>query len=75
MNVGTETERVEVYRAEHGWKHPYPWTFRVHFRGRVIQFGGIPNQCETRRKAYARGMVRLRWLREGTFDKRYGAKS
>lgn len=71
----SEDERVEVYRVEHGFNHPYPWMFRIHFRGRVIQFGGIPNQCATRSKALARGMVRLRWLREGTFDRRYGAQS
>lgn len=64
------TDRVEVFRAGYPG-HPYPWMFRVHFRGRTIQFAGIPNQCATRRQAAARAGWRLRWLRLGTYDDHY----
>lgn len=64
-------DRVEVFRVDHGWNHPYPWGFRVWFGGRAIEFGGIPNQCATRRQAAARGAWRLRWLKDGSFYERY----
>ena len=64
------TDRVEVFRAGYP-DDPYPWMFRVHFQGRVIAFGGIPNCCATRRQAAARAGWRLRWLRLGTFDQHY----
>jgi hypothetical protein len=64
-------DRVEVYKADHGWNHPYPWRFRVHFQGRKIDFGGIPNQCATKREAAARAGWRLRWMRQGTYDQKY----
>ena len=65
------TDRVEVFHS--GCPNdPFPWMFRVHFQGQVISFGGIPNQCATRREAAARAGWRLRWLRLGTFDRHYG---
>lgn len=63
--------RVEVWKEDHGWNHPYPWRFRVWYAGRRIEFGGIANQCATERQARARAWVRLRWLRSGEFDLRY----
>jgi hypothetical protein len=63
--------RAEVFRVDHGWPHPYQWAFRIHWRGRVIEFGGIPNQCETRRQAAARAGWRCRWLRTGEFGRKY----
>lgn len=65
------SDRVEVWKLDHGWPHPYPWRFRVHFRGRTYEFAGIPNQCKSRRQAAARGRWRLRWLRDGTFGQKY----
>lgn len=66
-----DTDRVETFKVDHGWNHPYPWLFRVHYQGRVIEFRGVPNQCATRRQAAIRGWWRLRWLRDGTYDRRY----
>lgn len=65
-------DRVEVYKVDHGWDHPYPWMFRVHFGGKTFQYAGVPNQCATRREAAARAGWRLRWLRLGVHDTKYG---
>ena len=75
MNATTNTkDRIEVWKEEPGWKHPYPWRFRVHFQGQTWEFGGVPNQCHSRRSAIARATWRLRWLRSGMFDRHYGVR-
>jgi hypothetical protein len=52
-------------------RHPYPWRFEIKYRGVTHSYGGIPNQCETKRAATARVAWRAKWLREGTHNKRY----
>ena len=64
-------DRVEVYKVDHGWAHPYPWMFRVWFQGVCHQYAGMPNQCATRREAAARGGWRLRWFRLGVHHLHY----
>jgi len=61
---------VVIWRIAEEW-HPYPWRFTVYYLGKPYEFAGIPNQCETKRAAAARAGWRLKWLREGTFHKRY----
>ena len=48
------------------------WFFAVVYQGERHDFGGTPNQCGSAREARARAGWRLKWLREGTFAKKYG---
>jgi hypothetical protein len=52
-------------------KFPYPWNFRVKFKGVTHHFIGIPNMCATRGAAYARAKRRATWMENGTFEKHY----
>jgi len=48
------------------------WLFAVVYQGKRYDFGGTPNRCDSAREARARAGWRLKWLREGTFEKKYG---
>ncbi len=62
---------IDVYCVDEDW-HPYPWRFKVTYKGETHEFAGIPNQCATRRAASMRARWRARWLENGTFESRYG---
>lgn len=61
---------IRVFHIGEDWHH-YPWRFEIKYRGVTHSYGGIPNQCGTKRAATARAAWRAKWLREGTHDKRY----
>lgn len=66
--------RCEVYTTEDSLKYypVMPWRFRIHRDGgRMIQFIGVPNYCESRRSAMMRAMHRCRWIANGDFDVKY----
>lgn len=61
---------IRVFHTGEDW-HPYPWRFEIKYRGVTHSYGGLANQCETKRAALARAARRAKWMREGTYDKRY----
>lgn len=70
MAATQEKATIEVFRIPEDW-HPYPWRFKITFKGKTHSFAGIPNQCETRRSASMRARWRARWLEDGSFETRY----
>lgn len=66
----TEKATIEVFKIKQEG-HPYPWMFRVEYKGVVHHFGGIQNKCETWRSAYMKAKWRAKWLEEGVFDEKY----
>lgn len=61
--------RVERRRPD---GYPFPWGFSIGLPdGDAYDFIGMPNQCATRRAATMRALVRVKWLADGTFGRRY----
>ncbi len=72
MSAAEERPVVTVFRnpfAE-SW-HPFPWAFSIKWKGVEHNYGGIPNQCASKREASARAAWRAKWMREGTYDQHY----
>jgi hypothetical protein len=65
-----EIPKVELFRQTEE-NHPYPWMFRIHWKGETWNFAGTPNQCATKREAAMRAWWRVRWMLSGEFEKRY----
>lgn len=61
---------VEVFKVQEPG-HPYPWRFRIRFRGNLHNFAGIPNQCETLHEAWARAQERVDWLINDQWSEKY----
>lgn len=67
----TEKSGYKIYCWRQG-DGPYPWRFAIEDpEGRIRLFAGIPNTCESYRSAAARARARVKWLVDGTFNKRY----
>lgn len=62
---------VEVWKSPEP-RHPAPWRFAVSHQGQRHEFIGVPNQCETKRKALKRAWWRAKWLATGEWSKHYG---
>lgn len=50
---------------------PYPWRFRIYWKGQWWEFLGTPNYCQTKHQARMRAWYRMKWMRDGTFLDRY----
>jgi len=50
---------------------PYIWMFQVEKCGRVWEFLGVPNYCDSLRSALRRAWWRAKWLADGTYDDHY----
>lgn len=62
---------VTVFRADVPDWYPFPWRFRIMWRGVRHVYAGWPNACATKREAAARGAWRARWMLDGSYDRRY----
>lgn len=62
--------KVTVYKPLETF-HPYPWNFEIEYKGKTHKYGGVPNQCATKRSALKRAWWRCKWLQDGTYNKRY----
>ena len=71
MSAPIDRPVVEVYRANVEDWHPFPWRFRITWKGRTHAFVGMPNQCASKREAAARASWRVRWMLDGSYERRY----
>ena len=63
---------VRVWKCDYDFNYPYPWAFSVQESGQPEHnYGGIPNQCETKHSALMRGWYRAKWINNGTYDLHY----
>lgn len=62
---------IELIKDEYSINYPYPWRFAITFKGKRIEFCGMPNKCATPGAALRRAQVRLRWMENGTFEEKY----
>ena len=65
----TEKPVIEVWK-ENDWS-PYPWRFKITFKGVTHDFIGIPNKCPSKRSASMRARWRAKWIMNGTYDQHY----
>ncbi len=66
----TQGDSWDVFKSDEPG-HPYPWLFELNVDGEIRHFGGIPNQCATKRAALSRAAWRKKWILEGKFDQHY----